>query len=114
MLVVDMPMPKNCGECYFSGSCSYCEGYNDHCGLNQDNAEIGYDKKGKEYNFWDFSAGIEPKEKPSWCPLRELVRCGECKHYHDEHMVCAFKGTCASADWYCSNGERKEKEECLD
>ena len=39
-----------------------------------------------------------------------VVRCGECKNYRGEYTVCAFRGTCASANWYCSHGERKENE----
>lgn len=87
MLIVDMPMPKNC-----------CE-----CDLRQDD----FDRVEQYCPFTGvkcLSIGRQAK-----CPIKgELVRCGECKHYRGEYAVCAFRGTCASADWYCSNGERKD------
>lgn len=112
MLIIDMPMPKNCRECYFSGDCSFCEGYDDHCGLNRNNEpEIGFDKNGNEHGYWDFSCEIAPKEKPNWCPLRELVRCEDCKKRRTPNCPLVYgreTSTTGNDDWYCANGERKE------
>ena len=58
-LIVEMEMPKNCMECAFSTGCSFCEGYDDHCVLAPRDAEYK----------WNFSDGIEPSERPSWCPI---------------------------------------------
>jgi hypothetical protein len=56
-----MPMPKNCSECHFSTTCSFCEGYDDICVLAPEDAEYE----------WNFSDGVKPTERPSWCPLKE-------------------------------------------
>lgn len=58
-LIVEMEMPRNCKECAFSTGCSFCEGYDDHCVLAPIDTEY-------EWNFCD---GIEPPERPSWCPI---------------------------------------------
>lgn len=57
--VVRMEMPQNCSECAFSTGCSFCEGYNDHCVLSPETADYK----------WNFADGIEPLERPSWCPI---------------------------------------------
>lgn len=62
-LIVEMEMPRNCKECAFSTGCSFCEGYDDHCVL----APIDTDYK------WNFSDGIEPQERPSWCPIKGVL-----------------------------------------
>ena len=45
--------------------------------------------------------------------LGELVRCGECKHWEEESTFCLNKEGCygseTTADWFCADGERKEK-----
>lgn len=58
-LIVEMEMPENCSECYFSTACSFCEGYDDVCVLAPKDAEYK----------WNFSDGIKPSERPSWCPI---------------------------------------------
>lgn len=35
------------------------------------------------------------------------VRCKECKYYMTIHCTC--DGCCISDDWYCADGERKDK-----
>lgn len=93
MLIVDMPMPVNCRSCPFSSGCSFCEGYDDYCVLAPKDAKYE----------WNFSDGKEPKERPSWCPIKgELVRCGECANE-----------TCSKIhkdmpNWFCADGERKD------
>lgn len=37
----------------------------------------------------------------------EVVRCKDCKHYMTIHCTC--DGCCISDDWYCADGERKDK-----
>lgn len=38
----------------------------------------------------------------------ELVRCKDCKNYMTIHCTC--DGCCISDEWYCADGERKERE----
>lgn len=62
-LIVEMEMPRNCRGCALSTGCSFCEGYDDYCVLAPSTAEY-------EWNFWD---GIEPSERPSWCPIKGVL-----------------------------------------
>ncbi len=46
--------------------------------------------------------------------VRELVRCGECKHgeYREDHddYLCSNNGICVhDADWFCADGERSSE-----
>jgi hypothetical protein len=63
MLIIDMPMPKNCPECHFSTTCSFCEGYDDVCVLAPKDAVYK----------WNFSDGIKPSARPSWCPIKGVL-----------------------------------------
>lgn len=96
MLIVDMPMPKNCMSCPFSSSCSFCEGYDDYCVLAPKDAKYK----------WNFCDGKEPKERPSWCPIKgEIVPCDECVH-----KALADAGCCMYDRNVCVSGERKDGE----
>lgn len=54
---------------------------------------------------------------------KEIVRCGECKYYSKYRCpndmmlwthICALGcGTCGE-DWFCADGERKEKTDAVD
>ena len=95
MLIVDMPMPKNCGECPLL----YMEIVK--CTVTgRDCTEYG-------------------AERPSWCPIKgKLVRCGECKHRDPEDKRCDCGGhewvkgkiLPVEDDWFCADGERKDGE----
>lgn len=53
-------------------------------------------------------------------PIRELVRCKDCKHYCNSMMrhgdepikMCDIGkgGTRVKADWFCADGERRDDE----
>ena len=61
MLIVDMEMPKK--RCF---ECACIDSENGRCQAD------------KEQRYVDFNI-------PNWCPIKgELVRCGECRHYHSE------------------------------
>ena len=90
MLIVDMPMPKNCGECPLL----YMEIV--RCTVNgNDCTEYG-------------------AERPDWCPIKgDLVTCGECRYtLKKETPVGTVKYDCVlhkgwyDADHYCGHGER--------
>lgn len=104
MLIIDIPMPENCDECNFSTYCSFCEGYDDACVLAPKDAEY-------EWNFCD---GEKPTERPSWCPLKDVVRCKECKHNMDDfswngepYKWCELQHQHMADDFYCADGERR-------
>ena len=96
MLIVDMPMPKNCGECPLL----YMEIVK--CTVNgNDCTEYG-------------------AERPSWCPIKgELVRCRECKHFVENTWECSrlcdrfgdeYPDARVYPDWFCADGERNDNE----
>ena len=97
MLIVDMPMPKNCGECPISN------GFKIPCPYGVDDG-AGHDM------FQAYKVG----KRPSWCPIKgELVRCGECRYpLKKETPVGTVKYDCVlhkgwyDADHYCGHGER--------
>ena len=67
MLIVDMPLPTRCGAC----KCRHVE-------FDIDRVAVFCAIKDNEYVE-------DPDSIPSWCPIKgELVRCGECGHYHNE------------------------------
>jgi hypothetical protein len=85
MIQIDMPMPMDCEE----------------CPLNDEYAECAL--------LGEFVAkcGRLPD-----CPLREMTRCGKCRHYQGNHDVpgcapCDFWGI-GEVMWddYCKRGER--------
>ena len=108
MLIVDMPMPKNCWLCnlaYFS------DDYNDERGAYM----IAICKADKDERTVDENE----TDRPSWCPIKgELVRCGECMFHSEPRRTdmgvnvvwCNFYNTHKIKDGYCNCGERKDGE----
>lgn len=84
MIQIDMEMPENCQECPM------------------------YDEYGECLFLGTFAAqyGRLPD-----CPLREVTRCGKCRHYQGNHDVpgcapCDFWGIGAVMwDDFCKRGE---------
>jgi hypothetical protein len=95
--VKGMEMPKSCWHCNF---CYDNKGY--YCAINN--------------NFLAYSiVDIPSDERPSDCPLVEVVTCKDCRHcfidedghgYHCEKSDTERIPTCA--DFYCVHGERRE------
>ena len=89
MLMVDMPMPMNCGECRFRAD-GWCYGI----------AE--FENQPTALNF---------DARPSWCPIKgELVRCKDCKHYDGKWCLLLDMVNSDMGDWFCAYGERKDGE----
>ena len=92
MLIVDMPMPMNCGECRFRAD-GWCYGI-------------------AEFEIQPTALNFDAR--PSWCPIKgELVTCGECRYpLKKETPVGTVKYDCVlhkgwyDADHYCGHGER--------
>ena len=80
-------------------------------------------------NMWG-SCCIAPAEedglciqggKPDWCPIKELVRCKDCKNRYDS-MLCPIALIAdllhdtrvfqykVGDDWFCADGERRTEE----
>lgn len=91
MLIVDMPMPKNC-----------CE-----CDLRQDDFD-----RGEQYCPF---TGVECLSigRQAKCPIKgELVRCGECRYkFHNQCNNPIGKFGIVTDDMYCDCCERKDGKE---
>lgn len=87
-ILIDMTMPRDCEECPLMdeyAECAFLGKFVAKCGRLSD------------------------------CPLREVIRCGKCRHYLGNHDVpgcapCDFWGIGAVMwDDYCKRGERWER-----
>ena len=43
-------------------------------------------------------------------PTIEPMRCGECIHYNAETCLCYYHNMRCTAEWFCADGEKLEKE----
>lgn len=84
MLIVDMPMPRFCGECE----------------LLDEDYEVC--RATKQY-------AVAGDNRPSWCPIKgELVRCKDCKWFDGENCCEKIGIIVIDAElFYCANGERR-------
>ena len=99
IIIKGMDMPKNCGNCRMKMRCSDCVCRNDYCVLAPDDTE-------------GWQPDEAPQDRPDWCPLEELVQCGECK-WANSRGECAYNGEEAEdiKMCYCSYGDRKDEVE---
>lgn len=109
VMVKGMKMPKRCFDC---GGCEEL--------LSSYSVQrffCAFSKGMRELKGNDNSNRI-----PYWCPLVEIVNCGECKHYHAFRGTDGGIGVCGRLDHpldpkedymdrydddFCSRGERK-------
>lgn len=99
MLIVDMPIPKNCIFCPMSH-------------WNKLDEWTGCDAVcGKRFAATTDKEYRDMEGRPDWCPIKgELVRCGECKHFEREEYYCSRLGVNCDDTWFCADGERKDGE----
>lgn len=94
MVYVDK-MPSSCYECKFRQAITGL------CELIAEHGQIAtYVKDYREERYEN-------------CPLKELVKCKNCKHFH-HGFTCDLLQKPALADsnsYYCANGERKEEQQ---
>ena len=96
MIQIDMDMPENCGECRFADSdYGFCHAMpKEFCGYTDENG------------------------KPDWCPLRQVVTCGECRYnpkiatgddYGECICVCedSYYSIEPKDEWFCWKGKKK-------
>ena len=91
MIQIDMPMPKNCIDC------PACNEYL-MCAIPCNGRGWG------ENDVKEFS-----QNRPEWCPMKELVRCKDCKHYTgglDGYCEKWFRKTGGNM-FYCADGEKE-------
>lgn len=102
--IKEMEMPKNCDECQFG-----CITYNNNrkCKISEN----------------CYTVIFTSKERPTDCPLVEIVTCKDCKHWQrikDYHGRCklfdeVWKGNSlvpiehgTNEEFYCQMAERRE------
>lgn len=96
MIQIDMPMPKNCADCYFA-TADWVNGTITLSCMTQE---------GRRMYAPDL---ISRKDRPEWCPLKELEATTFKPHYIDEygkHFICGVEcGAChkeiSSTYHYC-------------
>ena len=100
MIQIDIPIPKNCGECPICNEYLMC----------------GIPCNGRGWGENDVSDHFT-NGRPDWCPLKEqpqIVRCKDCKYWKQYESYqfgeCEiYKGYNRSGNWFCADGERKEQ-----
>lgn len=93
--IPNMEKPKSCGECEFNynlegGSYEWCECVILHDDINQ------FDTRRTD------------------CPLIEIIRCGECKYWHNHEWSSTCDkniGNGFPSDYFCADGERRADED---
>ena len=87
MISINTKMPKGCWRCKF---CYDNKGY--YCAINN--------------NLLAFSIVDIPSERPSDCPLVEVITCEHCKF--NENSTCVIDGFGVADDYFYASGKRRE------
>lgn len=92
--IKNMKMPKSCWNCNF---CYNRNGY--YC-------EISHNLLAREV------ADIPSENRPTDCPLVEIVTCKDCvkghKYQNVDECYCDYLQDDVDTDFYCAEGERRE------
>ena len=98
MILIDLPMPEACDVCPFNYDFCWCNAFGDH------------DEWEKYSNNWNDNV-CDRETRPEYCPLKEIVRCKDCKNFRPENYVAPCKKVMRSEDadenWFCADGERR-------
>ena len=89
-----MPMPEACDVCPFNYDFIGCRAINDDA----------WEKYGDDWN----DNVCERTDRPDYCPLKEIVRCNDCKYRGNicpDYCINLEQNT--NDDFYCAYGERK-------
>ena len=79
MITIDIDMPSNCDECRFNTEYDFCKAMPDNFCGNTDN-----------------------RKRPGWCPLKELIKCKDCKWLGR----CELSDLLNNETGFCPDGER--------
>ena len=107
MIQIDLPMPEACDVCPLNYDFCWCQG------LNKEE----WEKYGDDWN----EKVCERKDRPEYCPLKEIIMCKDCKHRPDENYEFPEGSKCPchcsgdeyyswipDDDWFCADGERMD------
>ena len=97
MILIDLPMPEACDVCPFNYDFCWCNAFGNH------------DEWEKYSDDWNDHV-CDRKTRPEYCPLKEIVRCKDCKHRDPEDHKCDcghdIQWQLPRADnWFCADGE---------
>ena len=105
MILIDLPMPEACDVCPFNYDFCWCNAFGNH------------DEKWEKYSD-DWNDHVCDREtRPEYCPLKEIVRCKDCKHgkIHGIDVECVAHEEISydpepwhPLDWFCADGERRD------
>ena len=101
MILIDLPMPEACDVCPFNYDFCWCNAFGNH------------DEKWEKYSD-DWNDHVCDREtRPEYCPLKEIVRCKDCKHGEPWGVLigCGTTkgfGITHKPDWFCADGERRD------
>ena len=108
MILIDLPMPKACDVCPFNYDFCWCNAFGDN------------DEQEKHSDDWNDNV-CDRETRPEYCPLKEIVRCKDCEHatMTADGKMCKYcemdtddfgdqRDVYHDADWFCTDGERKE------
>lgn len=95
MILIDLPMPEACDVCPFNYDFCWCNAFENH------------DEWEKYSDDWNDHV-CDRKTRPEYCPLKEVVRCKDCKHRNTIFCFKDEQGFGTDDDWFCADGERQE------
>ena len=99
MIQIDMQMPESCDVCPFNYDFCWCTAFGD------------YDDWKKYSDDWNENV-CERTTRPEYCPLKEIVRCKDCKWFHqafeNEGRCIKHDNDFHKPDWFCADGRKRD------
>jgi len=95
MIQIHMEMPDSCRECWF---------------LNYDMYSGRTSCAIEDMTLAQYFKALDFEGRHEECPLREVVTCGECKHWYqdaDTGMACEYTNMSQPEDGFCNWREKK-------
>lgn len=93
MIRIDMDMPENCYYCRFCHGMEY-----GHCVLMDEETDNSLSKDMK---------------RPEWCPLSEIVKCGDITNTIDGTKTAVYSDVCPDSDKKCDGVKSNERTNSL-
>ena len=96
MILIDLPMPEACDVCPFNYDFCWCTAFGNH------------DEWEKYSDDWNDHV-CDRETRPEYCPLKEIVRCKDCKNRYTVLCIQEEAGNINNQDdWFCAYGIAKD------
>lgn len=95
MILIDLQMPEACDVCPFNYDFCWCNAFGNH------------DEWEKYSDDWNDHV-CDRETRPEYCPLKEIVRCKDCKYHGNiwpDYCVNLEQNT--NDNFYCAYGVKK-------